>query len=109
MITNFVIGVAVKLLYPIARIFTLPLITLMCLITPNHALVKHWSIPLNKMISHVATYIVFLVLIFLESNIDKTGQKRKPPDSGLEPVIVVFVAGHVWNIIRMLSLSGPKR
>ncbi|KAF7285240.1 hypothetical protein GWI33_011561 [Rhynchophorus ferrugineus] len=93
---------------PLIRIFALPVIALMCLIMPNHTLTKHWSIPLNKMISHIAAYIVFLIIIFLESNLDKTGQKRKPPNSGLEPVIMVFVAGHVWNSIRMMLLMGPK-
>ncbi|CAG9825081.1 unnamed protein product [Phaedon cochleariae] len=99
----------VRFLYPVLRAITLPFLTLMCLITPNHAMVKHWNIPLNKMISHVSAYMVFLVIIFLESNLDKTGQKRKPPNSGLEPVIVVFVAGNIWAIIRMLILSGPSR
>ncbi|KAJ8913569.1 hypothetical protein NQ315_017120 [Exocentrus adspersus] len=98
-----------KLLCPILRIFLLPVITLMNLITPNHPMMRHWNIPLNKMISHIAAYIVFLILIFLESNIDKTGQKRQPPDSGLEPVIMVFVAGNVWNVVRMLILEGPTR
>ncbi|KAJ8973595.1 hypothetical protein NQ317_010032 [Molorchus minor] len=101
--------ITVKILYPVVRIVLLPIITLMCLVTPNHPLVKHWSIPLNKMINHVAAYLVFLILIFLESNLDKTGQKRKPPHSGLEPVIVVFVAGHIWNIIRMVMVVGPSR
>lgn len=98
-----------KLLYPLLRIFILPIITLMNLVTPNHSLVKHWNIPLNKMISHIAAYLVFLLLIFFESNIDKTGQKRKPPNSGLEPIIMVFVAGNTWNVIRMLILEGPSR
>ncbi|XP_023310335.1 short transient receptor potential channel 4-like [Anoplophora glabripennis] len=98
-----------KLLYPFLRIIVLPVITLMNLITPNHSLVKHWSTPRNKMISHIAAYIIFLLLIFFESNLDKTGQKRKPPNSGLEPVIMVFVAGNVWSVIRMLILQGPSR
>ncbi|XP_060517765.1 short transient receptor potential channel 4-like [Cylas formicarius] len=100
---------AVIYLYPVLRIFTLPIITLMCMVMPNHSLTKHWSIPLNKMISHVSAYLVFLVLIFLESNMDKTDQKRKPPNSGLEPVIMVFVAGNIWSNIRMLAFIGPKR
>ncbi|KAG5870797.1 hypothetical protein JTB14_025712 [Gonioctena quinquepunctata] len=99
----------VKFLYPVARTFSLPFITLFCLIAPNHQLVKYWSIPLNKMISHTAAYGIFLIIIFLESNMSKTGQKRKPPNTGLEPVIIVFVAGNIWSIIRMLVLEGPSR
>lgn len=102
-------SIIIKCLYPIARIFTLPFICLLCLLLPNHSLVKHWSIPLNKMISHNAAYFVFLVIIFMESNLDKTNQKREPPNSGLEPVIVVFVVGNIWNIIRMMIVIGPAK
>lgn len=93
---------------PVLRIFTLPIITLMCLVAPNHSLTKHWSIPLNKMITHIAAYVVFLVIIFLESNLDKTNQKRQPPNSGLEYVIVVLVVGNIWTNLRMLLLIGPR-
>lgn len=101
-------SLVVSYLLPIIRIFALPVIALMCLAMPNHSLTKHWSIPLNKMISHIAAYIVFLIIIFLESNLDKTGQKREPPNSGLEIVIVVIVAGNIWSNIRMLLLIGPS-
>ncbi|CAG9858727.1 unnamed protein product [Phyllotreta striolata] len=101
--------VVLKLFYPIGRIFMLPVISIMSMFTPNNAMVRHWSIPLNKMISHIASYSVFLLLIFLESNIDKTKQKRKPPNSGLEPVIIIFVAGNIWNTARMFILIGPER
>ncbi|XP_050302475.1 short transient receptor potential channel 5-like [Anthonomus grandis grandis] len=97
----------VSYLLPVLRIFVLPVIALMCLALPNHTLTKHWSIPLNKMISHIASYSVFLLLIFLQSNMDKTGQKRQPPNSGLEIPIMLFVAGHIWASLRMLLLIGP--
>lgn len=98
-----------KILYPIYRICVLPFIAIMCIAIPSHPLVVHWRIPLNKMISHTAGYIVFLVLIFLESNINKLHQKRQPPNSGLEPIIGIFVAGHTWNCLRMCLLQGPSR
>lgn len=94
---------------PFSRVFLLPIITVMSLVTPKHALVKHWNIPLNRMINHLAGYIVFLIIIFIESNMDKTNQKRKPPNSGLEPIIVLFVVGNVWACIRMCLLEGAKR
>ncbi|XP_045470630.1 short transient receptor potential channel 4-like isoform X1 [Harmonia axyridis] len=99
----------IKLIYPIYRIIVLPFICLMCIFIPSHPLVLHWRIPLNKMISHTAGYLVFLVIIFLESNISKENQKRKPPNSGLEPVICVFVAGYTWNCFRMCLIQGPSR
>ncbi|XP_057670817.1 short transient receptor potential channel 5-like [Diorhabda carinulata] len=99
----------IKLLYPIGRAFMLPIIALMSLVMPNSGLITFWSIPLNKMLSHISSYLIFLIIIFLESNLDKTKQKRRPPDSGLEPIIVIFVAGNVWSLIRMFILLGPYR
>ncbi|XP_065162715.1 short transient receptor potential channel 4-like [Atheta coriaria] len=101
--------VIVRSLYPIARLIILPLIALMCLVMPKHYWVKHWSIPLNKMITHNASYLLFLVLIFLESNQDKTGQKRGPPNTGLEVFIVLYVFGYVWGSFRMCMIKGPRR
>ncbi|XP_066148800.1 short transient receptor potential channel 5-like [Euwallacea fornicatus] len=98
----------VKCLLPILRIFFLPIIAVMSLAMPNHSLTKHWSIPLNKMISHIAGYLIFLLIIFLESNLDKTKQRRRPPNSGLEYVIIAFVTGNIWTSCRMLLLIGPR-
>ncbi|RZC42137.1 short transient receptor potential channel 4, partial [Asbolus verrucosus] len=98
-----------KILYPIFRILMLPVIAVMCIVMPKHQMVAHWNIPLNRMINHSAAFFVFLVLIFIESNMEKTNQKRLPPNSGLEPVIIVFVVGNVWGVIRMCLIQGPRR
>lgn len=98
-----------KIIYSFTRLIMLPVITLMCIVMPNHSLVKHSKIPLNKLMAHNVMYLVFLILIFLQSNVDKTGQKRAPPDSGLEPIIMVFVAGYVWGYIRVCAIKGPAR
>lgn len=101
--------VIVKMLYPLVRFFMLPVIALMCLVLPRHTLVRHWQIPLNKMMSHSAAYFSFLIIIFLQSNMDKTGQKRGPPDSGLEPIIMLYVFGYIWSSTRLCIIQGPKR
>lgn len=98
-----------KTLHCILRPLLLPVITLLCILLPRHKFTRHFQIPLNKMISHVAGYIIFLIIIFIESNLDKTGQKRAPPDSGLELVIILFVVGYIWSCIRLCAILGPKR
>ncbi|KAF2897538.1 hypothetical protein ILUMI_08636 [Ignelater luminosus] len=100
---------AIRALYPIYRLIMLPVIAIMCVVVPRNALVKHWDIPLNKMISHNAAYILFLIIIFLESDMDKAEQKRRPPSSGLEPVIVLYVIGNIWSCCRLCAIEGPRR
>lgn len=99
----------IRFVYVATRILLLPIMALMCLVMPRHNLVKHWQIPLNKMISHNASYFVFLVLLFLQSNLDKTEQKREPPHSGLEPFIVTYVFGFIWSSLRLCAIQGPAR
>lgn len=98
-----------KMLYPVLSLIILPVIAIMCLIMPRHSIVKHWQIPLNKMMTHSAAYFLFLIILFLQSNMDKTGQKRGPPNSGLEPVIMIYVFGYVWSSVRLCIIQGPKR
>lgn len=99
----------VKVAYPFIRLLMLPIIAIMCLVMPKHNLVKHWQVPLNKMMTHTSSYFLFLVIIFLQSNMDKTGQGRGPPNSGLEPIIMVYVLGYVWRSLRLCIIQGIKR
>ncbi|XP_068084233.1 short transient receptor potential channel 5 [Anabrus simplex] len=98
-----------KTLTVIPRICMLPIITIMCLFVPTHRLVRRWQLPINKLLSSVASYIVFLIIVFLESNLSKIEQKRGPPNSGLEPILVVYVVAFVWRSIRMYIIQGPRR
>lgn len=98
-----------KMLYSLTRIILLPLLTLMCVIMPKHSMVKHSRIPLNKLMVHNVMYVAFLIIIFMQSNIDKTGQKRAPPESGLEPIIMIFVLGYIWGYFRICAIRGPAR
>lgn len=102
-------SILMKAIYPFIRITMIPLVAILCLVMPNHNLVKFYSIPVNKMLTHIAAYFAFLVIIFLESNMDKKKMKRGPPNSGLEPVIVVFVVGNIWSSFRMCMIKGPSR
>ncbi|KAK9729940.1 Ankyrin repeats (3 copies) [Popillia japonica] len=95
--------------YPFFRLALLPIVAIFCLILPKHSLVKHYSIPLNKMLTHIGAYFVFLVIIFLESNMSKKSMKRGPPNSGLEPIIILFVCSIIWGSFRLCMLKGPTR
>ncbi|XP_022829667.1 short transient receptor potential channel 4-like [Spodoptera litura] len=71
----------VKAVLVLGRVFITPFILLVCMVAPRHRLVSHWQIPLNKLITHVAAYFVFLALVFYISNQDKYSQKRGPPNT----------------------------
>ncbi|XP_022919026.1 short transient receptor potential channel 4-like [Onthophagus taurus] len=102
-------SILIKALYPFFRLLMIPVIAILCLVMPHHHLVTFYSIPVNKMLSHMAAYFIFLVIIFLESNIDKKEAKRGPPNSGLEPVIIIFVISRIWSSFRLCMIRGPAR
>ncbi|XP_015588329.1 short transient receptor potential channel 4 [Cephus cinctus] len=91
------------------RMLILPIITMMLLVAPNSARSKRWKIPANRFLSSVASYIVFLGFVFFESNLSKTNQLRGPPNSGIEPVIVLYVISFIWGAICLCLIQGPHR
>ncbi|KAG6447601.1 hypothetical protein O3G_MSEX005070 [Manduca sexta] len=93
----------------LSRVFLIPFILVMCMVAPRHRLVKHWQIPLNKLITHATAYFVFLALVFYVSNQDKSGQKRGPPSTGAEGPLILFVCGYTWSAIRMCYIQGSRR
>ncbi|GBP12136.1 Zinc finger BED domain-containing protein 4 [Eumeta japonica] len=78
-------------------------------IAPRHSWVRHWQIPLNKLITHAAAYFLFLILVFIVSNRNKTDQFRGPPNTGVEPFVVIYVLGFAWSTMRLCVMQGPKR
>ncbi|KAK1136923.1 hypothetical protein K0M31_001455 [Melipona bicolor] len=72
-----------KCLYVLMRIFVLPVILVVVLVAPNSKRSKFWQSPVNKFISSTASYLVFLLFVFLQSNMDKSEQLRGPPNNGI--------------------------
>ncbi|XP_053601488.1 short transient receptor potential channel 5-like isoform X2 [Plodia interpunctella] len=93
----------------VTRLFITPIMLILSVIAPRHWLVRHWQIPLNKLITHAAAYLLFLTLVFHISNQDKRDQKRGPPNTGAEGPVVLYVLGYIWSAVRMCFMQGPRR
>ncbi|XP_014599080.1 PREDICTED: short transient receptor potential channel 5-like [Polistes canadensis] len=91
------------------RIILLPLIALIILLVPNTKIAKFLSSPVNKFLHSVASYFIFLIIVFLISNTDKDMQLRGPPDTGYEPILAIYVISYLWSIIRLCIMHGPRR
>ena len=72
----------------IPRIFALPFIAVIVLIAPKSNTAKHWQLPANKFLSTFASYAVFLIFVFLQSNQDRKEQLRGPPTTGRHIYII---------------------
>lgn len=95
----------------VGRILMLPLVYIICIFLPRSSWARFYSIPLNRMISSVASYFIFLGLLYTESNRDKQGQTRYDIQyhTGWQVLIFIFVVSHILSSVRMWSLQGTKR
>ncbi|KAJ9585626.1 hypothetical protein L9F63_002571 [Diploptera punctata] len=98
-----------KLLIIFPRMIMLPYITVFCIFLPLSDTVKFHRLPINKMLNSVASYVIFLLLLFMESNQDKVNQKKGPPNTGLEIPLVLYIVGYIWNTTILALRLGPRR
>lgn len=90
-------------------VLTLPISVVLMLLYPQSSYVRYWHSPINKWMNWMASYLVFLLLILLESSLDELSQTRGPPDSGLEPLLVLWVLGIAASQIRQCWRRGFHR
>ncbi|KAM0727282.1 Short transient receptor potential channel 5 [Formica fusca] len=98
-----------KCLSVIPQIGMLPIVAFVELFAPNSKWAKFYEIPVNKFLSSVANYLIFLTFVFLQSRSDKTEQLRGPPDTGYEWILAIYVISYTAALIRLCIVDGPVR
>ncbi|XP_076229482.1 short transient receptor potential channel 4 [Nomia melanderi] len=93
----------------ILRIGLLPVILVIILFAPNSKWSKWFQSPVNKFISSVASSLIFLLLVFLQSNSDKSEQFRGAPNTGIQMILSIYIVSYTWAAIRLCLIHGPKR
>ncbi|XP_073988851.1 short transient receptor potential channel 4-like isoform X3 [Rhodnius prolixus] len=99
----------IKALYVIPRLLMLPFILVVLIVIPQSNLAKFYALPINKLLSSVASYGVFLLLIYIQSNVDKAHQTKESQPTGVEIFIVIYVVSYTWNSIRSIYFQGLRR
>ncbi|XP_078032808.1 short transient receptor potential channel 4 [Augochlora pura] len=98
-----------KLVHILLRIFLLPGILAIVLFLPNSKISKFVQSPVNKFISSIASYLLFLFVVFLQSHTDKTQQLRGPPNTGIQTILAIYILSYTWAAIRLCLIHGPRR
>ncbi|CAG5087935.1 Similar to TRPC5: Short transient receptor potential channel 5 (Oryctolagus cuniculus) [Cotesia congregata] len=91
------------------RIPTFWFMALWVWVAPGSKRGRKWQIPVHRYISIVASYLVFLTICFLQSNVNKKNQLRGPPNTGCEVPLVIYVISFIWAAIRLCMIHGPSR
>ncbi|KYN39104.1 Short transient receptor potential channel 5 [Trachymyrmex septentrionalis] len=98
-----------KCLTIIPRIGMLPIMAFVILLAPNSKQAKFYEIPVNKCLSSIANYLIFLTFVFLQSQSDKIEQLRGPPNTGYEWVLAIYVISYTVAFVRLCIVDGPIR
>lgn len=98
-----------KCAYPFWRLVMMPITVMMGVLIPNSKMNQSNRLPINRMFNSLVMYMVFLVLLFVQSNGDKFKTPRGIPDLCVWMPIAVFVLGHVYEKIKLRLLQGPER
>lgn len=100
------LSLGVKLVSLLPRILFLPLMALVYLIAPDSKLASSWRSPFNKFLSFVASYIIFLTILFIQNGLDTLKSARGPPDTGLEWCIILYILGLGWRCVKQTWTLG---
>ncbi|XP_025073003.1 short transient receptor potential channel 4-like [Pogonomyrmex barbatus] len=90
-----------KCLSVIPQMVMLPIIAFIVLLAPNSKRAQFYEIPVNKFLSSVANYLIFLTFVFLQSRSDKIEQLRGPPNTGANARLIIFDRSRI--LIEYLS------
>ncbi|XP_065321156.1 short transient receptor potential channel 4-like [Gordionus sp. m RMFG-2023] len=65
--------------------------------------------PVNKFVSHILSYAIFLAILFMHSEFSENSNLHGPPRTGLEYYIIVWVLGLTWLLLKTLVAQGSKK
>ncbi|XP_023209841.1 short transient receptor potential channel 4-like isoform X1 [Centruroides sculpturatus] len=91
------------------RMFILPIVFFTVLLLPNSYWGKRWKCPLSRFLNELASYLIFLIFLFLLIKIDIKQSSRGPPSTGLEGVVALWIIGYLFSSLRSLCIQGWNR
>ncbi|XP_046663571.1 short transient receptor potential channel 4-like [Homalodisca vitripennis] len=100
-----------RVFHAFGRMIMLICLYIFCIFLPKSTQAQFYSIPVNRMLSSVSSYLIFLCLLFLESHRDKKDQTRYDFQKNIKIKLFIFVyiLSHILNSFRMWALQGSAR
>ncbi|KAI0225455.1 Short transient receptor potential channel 4 [Lamellibrachia satsuma] len=94
------LNITTQLAAVVIRMVTLPLLVIAYIVAPDWGISQKLRSPVNKFISFVASYLIFLILLYTHSELDTNDPTRGPPKSGLEWFIALYILGMWWLMFK---------
>ncbi|XP_014670322.1 PREDICTED: short transient receptor potential channel 4-like [Priapulus caudatus] len=98
-----------KTLRVVPQVMLMPVFTFLFWVAPKSKLVRWWQSPISKFINSTVMYIVFLLLLFAETQLYKNFHTRGPPNTGFEWPIMIWVMGFLWEDSKHLYRVGFRK
>jgi len=84
----------------VPRLLMLPFMTIVYFFAPDASFTRSWRSPINKFFSYAASYILFLALLILHDRLMNESPRRGAPDTGMEPMLVLYILGLIWRDLK---------
>ncbi|XP_066288340.1 transient-receptor-potential-like protein [Branchiostoma lanceolatum] len=100
-------SVFAKLLVVVMLMTLMPIVAACYVISPHSRMGRFMRFPFIKFVSQAGSFAVFLILLTMASPREENMTNRRgPPPSTVEVIIVVYVAGLVWSECKQLWNMG---
>ncbi|KAI8510589.1 anthranilate synthase component II, variant [Branchiostoma belcheri] len=100
-------GVLAKLMVVMTLMTLMPIVAVCYVISPRSSMGRSMRYPFIKFVSQAGSFAVFLILLTMASPREENMTNRRgPPPSTVEVLIVFYVAGLVWSECKQLWNLG---
>jgi hypothetical protein len=89
-------------LHLLARILLLPFLALLLIVAPFSSLANRLSSPVNRLVSHLAAYLVFLALVTVQGHVTKNNYGRTATGQTRDHIL----PGIICNCLVFLNRIG---
>nr|CFW94253.1 Eka-Trp5 protein [Euperipatoides kanangrensis] len=96
-----------QLMWVIPHIIQLPFMVLLYMFMPWTKMAERMKSPINKFLSATASYVIFLILIIIQTSHSMV--TRGPPSTGWEWPIMIWVLGYICVEINKFWFQGYQR
>lgn len=98
-----------KLFIWFTHLVVLPYVAIVRAFIPSHIFVHYYTTPHSKVIFRFCSLVFFNIILFLLIYLDMDRKKEGPPETGLEWIVIIWIAGLIRETVKKVCLLGLKR
>lgn len=102
-------GVVQKSCMIFSRIFKLPWVIFLYLFLPYSNSGNYYALPVNRMLNYLASYSIYLLVLTIENNWEKTTRNMDSFSWYLKCIIILYAMSFIVRMAKLMIIEGPLR